>query len=195
MKQRIVIGIDEVGRGALAGPVVLAAVALTGRVRWVHPVLGRIRDSKKLTPRRREEWFRHLAGHPRFTWRVASVGPKVIDRINIARAAERGALRLVKRRWPGRKFFVWLDGGLPLPCAIPHRTVIKGDEKIPLIAAASIIAKVSRDRMMTRLTKKHPIYCFHIHKGYGTRLHKEAIAEFGPCEAHRRSFLAERLKS
>ncbi len=92
MKKRITIGIDEVGRGALAGPVVLSAVCREGRIRWSHPTLGRIRDSKKLTPRRRELWFPHLPSHPALHWRVTRVGPAVIDRINISAAANRGAM-------------------------------------------------------------------------------------------------------
>lgn len=193
MKKRITIGIDEVGRGALAGPVVLAAVVLTGRVRWQHPKLGRIRDSKKLTPKRREIWCAHLKSHPNVRWAVARVGHGVIDRINIARAANCGAFRLARRMtndFGAGPHFFWLDGGLVLPDEIPHQTVIKGDEKIPIIAAASIIAKVSRDRMMTRLSKKFPAYGFQAHKGYGTKFHKAAIAARGPSKIHRRTFLA-----
>ena len=114
--KRITIGIDEVGRGALAGPVVLAAVALTGRISWRHPKIGRIRDSKKLTPKRREEWSRYLTGHPALTWRVARVGPPIIDRINITRAANLAAYRLVRSTAPpGGAAYVWLDGGLAPP--------------------------------------------------------------------------------
>ena len=188
MRKRLTIGIDEVGRGALAGPVVLAAVALAGRISWRHPQLGRIRDSKKLTPRRREEWSRYLIGHPAFLWRVARIGPAVIDRINIARAANRAAYRLVRRSAPANNAFVWLDGGLALPPHVPHRTLIKGDERKPLIAAASIIAKVWRDRHMARLASSLPMYGFEIHKGYGTRRHREMLKRHGLSPIHRRSF-------
>ncbi|MEK9148161.1 MAG: ribonuclease HII [Patescibacteria group bacterium] len=189
MKKRITIGIDEVGRGALAGPVVLAAVLCRRRIRWVHPKLGRIRDSKKLTPRRREIWSHYLRNHAVLEWWIARVSPQVIDRINIARAADRGAHRLVNRIRPRNPFWVWLDGGLRLPAHIPHRSVTRGDELIPLIAAASIIAKVWRDRMMTRLDRAFPAYGFSIHKGYGTRFHQRMIRRHGPSAIHRRSFI------
>ena len=189
MKKPITIGIDEVGRGALAGPVVLSAVLLRGPVRWWRPELGRIRDCKKLTPLRREAWFRYLATHPRLTWRLTRVSPAVIDRINIARAANRGARRLVHYLAPLRgKYRVLLDGGLILPQTLPHRTIVKGDERVPLIAAASIIAKVSRDRLMTRLGRKFPDYGFPIHKGYGTLFHRRMIRRHGPSAVHRKTF-------
>ncbi len=216
--KRLAIGIDEVGRGALAGPVVLAAVTISGRISWRHPALGRIRDSKKLTPRRREAWFLHLTKHPALEWRVSRVTPRVIDRINIARAANLAAHRLVKRLSTNNesrtnirivrrgspqvrifakdspfvdepRYFVFLDGGLKLPASLPHRTITKGDERLPIIAAASIMAKVWRDRLMTRRSVEFPAYGFHIHKGYGTRAHRRAIRRHGPSAIHRRSFL------
>lgn len=193
IKNRLTIGIDEVGRGALAGPVVLAAVAFYGRVNWVHPKLGRIRDSKKLTAKRREAWSRYLLAHPKLNACVTRVSPGVIDKINISQAANRGAFRLIKKISEGTEgdsnFFAWLDGGLVLPASVPHKTVIKGDERIPLIAAASIIAKVARDRMMVRLGQKFPDYDFAKHKGYGTKAHRRKILQHGNSEAHRKSFV------
>lgn len=188
MKKVITIGIDEVGRGALAGPVVLAAVALVGRISWRHPELGRIRDSKKLTPRRREKWSRYLIGHPALSWRVARVGPVMIDCINIARAADLAAYRLVRRSAPANNAFVWLDGGLALPPHVRHRALIRGDERKPLIAAASIIAKVWRDRHMARLATDFPAYGFEVHKGYGTRHHRRMLKRHGLSAIHRRTF-------
>lgn len=191
---RITIGIDEVGRGSLAGPVVLAAVLCVKPIRWVHPELGSIRDSKRLTPRMREMWFHYLVEHPRIEWRVARVGHAVIDRINISQAANHGAHRLVKHfaiRHKPFAAFVWLDGGLVLPGYIPHRSVIKGDEYLPIVAAASIIAKVWRDRLMTRLARQFPDYGFERHKGYGTRFHFECLRRAGPSAIHRRSFLTK----
>ena len=188
---RILVGIDEVGRGALAGPVVLAAVLVVGRVRWTHPKFGRIRDSKKLTPKLREEWFGYLANHPSLEWKICRVGPAVIDRINITRAANLAALRLAAgMTWRNinRKLFFWLDGGLSLPQNIAHRSLIKGDERMPIIAAASIVAKVSRDRYMRRLAKFFPNYGFDIHKGYGTRLHGRMLKRYGLSPVHRRTF-------
>lgn len=182
------IGIDEVGRGALAGPVVLAAVMTRRRVRWVHPRLGRIRDSKKLTPRQREAWFGYLTTHPSVAWRVARISPAVIDRINIARAANLAAYRLVRRTAPAEGAFVWLDGGLALPSHVRHCALIRGDERLPMIAAASIIAKVWRDRLMRRLAAKLPAYGFEIHKGYATPYHRRMLKRHGPSTIHRRSF-------
>jgi ribonuclease HII len=191
MKKPITIGIDEVGRGALAGPVVLSAVRREGRVRWLHPTLGRIRDSKKLSPRQRERWFQYLTAHPAIRWRVTRVGPAVIDRINISAAANRGAARLAEKMVPrgATPCFIWLDGGLVLPAAIPHRAVIKGDERLPIIAAASIIAKVWRDRLMVSLANEFPEYGFEVHKGYGTLLHRKRIRRHGPSVVHRKTFI------
>ncbi len=194
---RYVIGIDEVGRGPLAGPVVVAGVKVELGIRNQElGLLKGIKDSKKLSPKKREQWFRILTRRPEIRWAVAIVRPRTIDRINIARAADLGALRVFSSlstspfggdtsEW---RFRVLLDGGLRLPARIPHEVIIKGDEKIPLIAAASVIAKVTRDRIMVRLHKKYPQYGFDRHKGYGTRTHREMIARFGRSEIHRMSF-------
>lgn len=189
MGKVITIGIDEVGRGALAGPVVLAAVTCWRRISWIHPELGRIRDSKRLTPRRRELWCRYLTAHPGIRWRVARVGPRVIDRINISQAANLAAARLVRSMANGSSSFVWLDGGLALPAKIRHRALEKGDERKAIIAAASIIAKVWRDRHMIRLAKHYPAYGFPAHKGYATRLHIARLLRRGPSSCHRQTFL------
>lgn len=214
---KIIIGIDEVGRGALAGPVVLAAVTLKGRVRWHHPRLGRIRDSKKLTPKMRELWFIYLTEHPSLQWKVTRVSPRIIDRINITQAANRGALRLWRRLSSTNnesttniritnshrirkletnspfddtsRCFVVLDGGLKLPPQIPHKAYIKGDERFPVVAAASIIAKVCRDRAMRRMSRRIPNYGFEIHKGYGTKAHYAALNKNGRSPIHRLSFM------
>ena len=189
MQKKVPIGIDEVGRGALAGPVVLAAVTSRRRISWTHRQLGRIRDSKKLTARGREAWFRHLTSHSALDWRVARVSPAVIDRMNISKAANLTAYRLVKRVMISRQsVFAWLDGGLELPEHVPHKALIRGDERVPLIAAASIIAKVWRDRFMTRLAAELPHYNFGVHKGYGTRSHRRMLKRHGLSPIHRRTF-------
>lgn len=202
---KYLIGIDEAGRGPLAGPVAVAGVRIKDKgQRTPHQnkfgagqvkILRGIKDSKKLTAKQREEWFRILTDHPKIEWAVARVWPKVIDRINIAQAANLGARRVHrrlsldgKRLSLGRTTFAVLDGSLYLPAYIPHETIIKGDEKIPVIAAASIIAKVTRDRTMLRLHKKYPQYGFDMHKGYGTKLHRMALRRFGHSEIHRKSF-------
>lgn len=180
------IGIDEAGRGPLAGP-----VAVGGVLAWRKSALralGGIRDSKKLTPEARERWFRILTVHPDFTCAVAMISPSVIDRINIRNATLLGAYRVYRKLAVDVPYAALLDGGLFLPGGIMQETIIRGDEKVPLIAAASIIAKVRRDRLMTRTHKKYPQYRFDLHKGYSTVLHRAMIQEFGRCEAHRKSF-------
>ncbi|HVN26777.1 MAG TPA: ribonuclease HII [Candidatus Paceibacterota bacterium] len=197
---RQVIGIDEVGRGCLAGPVVVVAALVTGRVG--DAALGPLRDSKKLTRLQREAWFDHLTKSPRVRFALARVYPRQIEKRNISRAAnvaaQRAYERLAARERAGRRARVFLDGGLYIGSRSAQpahaKTVIKGDEKIPAVAVASIIAKVSRDRFMARLGKKFPAYGFEIHKGYGTAAHRKAIRENGPTPAHRLTFLAQNVQ-
>jgi len=243
-KKRYIIGIDEVGRGALAGPVTVAAVILSKnfpiKIR-VNPLLIlknknprlsasiKLRDSKKLSPRQRELWFEYIKTQinvdknadkrrknisvnqrnnqhkSAICYATASVSPKVIDRINISNAANLAATRafnkLIRKQGirasiHGSKVF--LDGGLYLnknSIRINQQnqyksvsTIIKGDEKIPAIMLASIVAKVTRDRMMVKLHKKYPKYVFDRHKGYGTKKHIKAIKKYGPSPIHRKSF-------
>ena len=184
---RLLLGIDEAGRGPLAGPVVVAGILYIGITKTI-PCLGRIQDSKKLTAIQRERWYQILQTDQNFRFAVARIYPKTIDRINILRAARLGAWRVYQRLAPDGAAHALLDGSLILPPHISQETIIKGDEKIPLISAASIIAKVTRDRIMFRLHKKYPAYRFDLHKGYGTKLHRDMIQKFGRCELHRRSF-------
>lgn len=205
--QAFVIGIDEVGRGPFAGPVVVGGIKIVTRNRrQATRILRGIRDSKKLSAKQRELWFAKLTAHREIAWAVARVYPKTIDRINISRAANLGALRVYRAlsmnnksvanerigKFARNSLFVdaeaLLDGGLRLPNHIRYKTIIKGDEKIPVIAAASIVAKVTRDRIMTRLHKKYPKYRFDIHKGYGTALHRAMIKKYGRSKIHRKSF-------
>lgn len=191
---KTIIGIDEVGRGALAGPLVLAGIATHHPFHYQKRALGPIKDSKKLTAQKRVAWLEHFRGRPEIRRAVTRICPRVIDRVNISRAASIGARRLFKKLAPARGgVFVYLDGGLEFPETIPHRTIIKGDEKIKIIAAASIVAKVARDRIMVRLHKKDPRYDFHIHKGYGTKLHRQKMRQFGYSDFHRRSFAFKAL--
>ena len=183
-----IIGIDEAGRGPLAGPVVVAGVKIRS-AKTAKRLFAGIRDSKRLSPKKREEWFLRLTRHSFIEYAVARVGNHVIDRVNITRAANIAAARVYRRlsSEKGRVFAV-LDGGLYLPDSIPQKTIIKGDEKIPVIAAASVIAKVTRDRIMVRLYKKFPRYRFDLHKGYGTRFHRRILRSIGRSEVHRASF-------
>jgi ribonuclease HII len=188
MGKMLIGGIDEAGRGPLAGPIAVGLVVAPKGFRFWTQKLGKIRDSKQLSAKKREEWFSYLRGHPELVCRCAFVAPGVIDRINIYQAALRAAARLYRNCKPS-PHFVWLDGSLGLPLPIPHRVVIRGDERIPVVAAASIIAKVSRDRYMVRMAKKYPAYNFERHKGYGSRLHIETIKQVGPSPIHRESFI------
>ncbi len=193
-----ILGIDEAGRGPLAGPVVVAGIKIKSKINLRPELRSRenqkskfwedIRDSKKLSAKKREEWFKLLTSHPEIEWAAAKVWPKTIDRINIARAANLGARRVYAKLAGDEMPFALLDGSLYLSAVTPYKTIIKGDEKIPVISAASIIAKVIRDSTMRRLHKKYPQYGFDRHKGYGTKLHRKMIKKFGRSEAHRISF-------
>jgi len=200
---KIVVGIDEAGRGPLAGPITAAALAVIGPISNFKFLISKqqrnlkfLKDSKKLTSKRREEFYGILTRHPRIRWAAASVGPATIDRINVARAANLAARRaferLVVKMGNSRSYFktfVLLDGRLSFKSEFPQETVIKGDEKIWSIAAASVIAKVARDRKMRRLARKFPAYGLEIHKGYGTRMHYQKLRKHGPSEIHRKTFL------
>ncbi len=203
--KKYIIGIDEVGRGPLAGPVTVAAVALprnwkmgNGKWKMGFRKLPPLRDSKKLSPKKREEWFKYIKNHPKIHYAVASVPPKTIDKINISQAANLAATKaflklitqLPKSQIPQTKIF--LDGGLHLKSLtfnLKPRTLIKGDEKIPAISLASIIAKVTRDKYMKKIHKRHPAYNFDKHKGYGTKLHIKKIKKNGTSPIHRHTFL------
>jgi ribonuclease HII len=201
MKPDWVIGIDEVGRGSLAGPVVVCAAAIPKNFRYsLKDVPCKLRDSKRLTPKQRQAWFKYLTQHPALCYSIARVYPRGIEKLNIASAANLAALRALRRLvsalcvspFSPRISRILLDGGLylggvgKLPGAT---TVIRGDEKYSAVKIASIIAKVSRDRLMARLAKKYPAYGFEIHKGYGTQVHLAAIRRCGPSPIHRLTFL------
>jgi len=186
-RMNYLIGIDEAGRGPLAGPVVVAGVLMSPRL--AGRVLAGIKDSKQLSAKQREEWFDFLTSHSGIQWAVSRISPAVIDRINIYQASHVGARRVYSRlSLESGRTYALLDGSLHLPPGISHETIIRGDELIPIISAASIIAKVTRDRIMIRLHKKYPAYHFDLHKGYSTKLHREMIRELGQCEVHRKSF-------
>lgn len=176
-----VAGIDEAGRGPLAGPVVAAAVVFAPDA-WIEGV----DDSKKLASRRREELF-DLIRSRALSIGVGIVPNAVIDEINIHQATLRAMEEAVRdlSLIPGH---LLIDGPHFRMNAIPYTTVIDGDARCFTIAAASIIAKVTRDRIMRELDDRYPHYGFAKHKGYGTKEHLEAIRKFGPCEIHRRSF-------
>jgi ribonuclease HII len=177
-----IAGIDEAGRGALAGPVVAAAVVLPEKFRH-----RRLNDSKQLAPELREQIYSDLVSNPEVRWTVGIIDSVEIDRINILRASHR-AMRLAITGLIDPPEHVLIDGLPVIPFPLPQTAIIEGDCISLTIAAASVIAKVTRDRMMRDFCAQFPQYCFGQHKGYGTELHLLKLHEFGPCPIHRRSF-------
>lgn len=183
---RAVAGVDEAGRGPLAGPVYAAAVILPKDV-----IIKGINDSKKLSEKKREELFEEIT-EKAIAYNICSVDEKRIDEINILNAtyeAMNGAVNGLSTA----PDFVLIDGNRIGGMETPHETVVKGDSKSISIAAASILAKVSRDRFICQMAEKYPEYGFEKHKGYGTKAHNEAILKYGPCPIHRRTFLRKLL--
>jgi len=179
----LVAGIDEAGRGPLAGPVVAAAVILPERFRH-----AKLNDSKQLTHLQRERIYEELVASSEICWAVAVVEVEDIDRINILRASHEAMRRAVLALVTAPDH-VLIDG-LPVhPFPIPQTALVGGDGLSFSIAAASVLAKVTRDRIMVEMDALHPEYGFAQHKGYGTALHLDRLRTHGPCPIHRRSFL------
>jgi len=197
MRVKYVIGVDEVGRGPLAGPVVLAAAYIPLGTRITNHKLGKLKDSKKLSAKKREKWLEYFKVHPQVKFALARVNPRSIERLNISRAANlaayRACVRLVREnnlKWG--EFTIYLDGGLyPRSgrVSLISKTIVRGDEKITAIKIASILAKIQRDNFMKKMSKKYPQYGFEEHKGYGTKKHRKAIKIHGPSKIHRLTFL------
>ena len=189
---RFMLGVDEAGRGPLAGPVAVGVVAVPEGFDVAREFPG-VADSKKLSENKREEIFKMLKtrvakGDARFT--VEFENEKVIDEEGIATAVHRALWRGVNSLAPDSSLVhVLLDGSLKAPPEYSQETIINGDELVPLISLASIVAKVTRDRLMINLAKKYPEYSFEKHKGYGTKLHYEMLKKHGLCDIHRRSFI------
>lgn len=177
-----VAGIDEAGRGPLAGPVSVAAVILPED--FEHPVLN---DSKQLTEKKRELLYEELTHDPRIRWHAEMIEAGDIDRLNILQATWLGMRRCAQALNP-RPDAVLIDGRPVRDFPIHQIALVKGDSLSHSIAAASIIAKVRRDRLMIELAVKYPGYGFEIHKGYPTPAHQAALRRLGPCPEHRRSF-------
>ncbi|NQU17915.1 MAG: ribonuclease HII [Candidatus Saganbacteria bacterium] len=176
---RLVAGVDEAGRGPLAGPVVAAAVILPQKILGVN-------DSKLLSSAARENIFQIIQKEA-ISIGIGIVSHKLIDRINIHRAT----LRAMEQAVMDLEFYpdyLLIDGKFTIDCDFPQTAMVAGDRRCCSIAAASIVAKVTRDRIMLRYHKKFPHYEFHRHKGYGTRLHFERLFKHGPSPIHRRSF-------
>jgi ribonuclease HII len=203
-----IVGIDEVGRGAVAGPLVVGA-SLGYWDKENKTFLKGIRDSKKLTPKQREDWFlKFKKGEIKFY--TSEISNKLIDKNGMGWALKKAVANVLKKilrrssimksesrpqRASGKKIpdMVYLDGGLHAPEKYKQKTIIRGDDKIPMISAASVYAKVYRDRLMIRMDRKYP-YDFKIHKGYGTKAHFDKIRGKGISTIHRKTFLKNMSK-
>ena len=179
-----VCGIDEAGRGPLAGPVYAAAVWLPEGL-----VIDGLNDSKKLSEKKREALFDVIKENA-VAYGIGFADEKEIDEINILQATYL-AMRRAYDNMQKACDYVLIDGNRMPPMPVPGETIVKGDAKSPSIAAASILAKVSRDRVMLEYAKQYPGYHFEKHKGYGTKLHYAMLDQYGPCPEHRQSFLVK----
>ncbi|HEY5649472.1 MAG TPA: ribonuclease HII [Nitrospiria bacterium] len=183
-----VAGIDEAGRGPLAGPVVAAAVIFPHG----ESIEG-LRDSKKLTPRSRERYFKKIH-EAALSVGIGIVDEDLIDRVNILQGTRIAMIRAIENLSVVPDYL--LVDGMPLPeSPLPQRALIKGDDLSQSIAAASVIAKVTRDGLMREYHERYPRYNFSSNKGYGTAEHLRALDQFGPCPIHRRSFAPVRVRS
>ncbi len=178
----LICGVDEAGRGPLAGPVYAAAVILPRDI-----VIDGLNDSKKLTEKKREALFDVITERV-LSCGIASASVEEIEELNILNATFLAMNRAIAKLDPTPELAL-IDGNRSTSIAMPSRCIVKGDSRCADIAAASILAKVSRDRYMLTLAEKYPQYHFEQHKGYGTKLHYEALREYGPSPEHRLSFL------
>ncbi len=184
-----IIGVDEAGRGPLAGPVSVGAVALPVHLNEWN-VWNGLKDSKQLSEKKRDEWFLRIATEG-VRHSVALVSAPVIDRAGIVSAVKSAAVQAVDMlHLSPQEAKVLLDKNICLPDVWEQEEFIKGDERIPAIALASIVAKVTRDRYMRALAETFPQYGFERHKGYGTKAHYAALKKYGLSSAHRRTFLS-----
>ena len=186
---REIAGVDEAGRGPLAGPVVAAAVVLPEE--WLRDglpgELEGLNDSKQLTPSQRERFFEILLRRKEVRFGLASINSEIVDGLNILRATHRAMGEALQQLQPAPAH-VLVDGLRVKSLIFPQTPIVKGDAKSYSIAAASVLAKVTRDRVMTEYHQQWPAYGFAEHKGYGTPQHLLALAAHGPCPIHRRSF-------
>ncbi len=178
----LICGVDEAGRGPLAGPVCAAAVILPP-----YLSIEGLNDSKKLSDRKRRELYDVITAQA-VAYGIAFADEKEIDEINILQATSCAMERAIQKL-EVRPQLALIDGNRARDFGLPVRTIVKGDSLSASIAAASILAKVTRDRLMEQQALLYPQYGFEVHKGYGTKRHYEALREYGPCPIHRRSFL------
>lgn len=180
---RLIAGIDEAGRGPLAGPVTVAVCIMPLDA---DKIIDGVNDSKKLTPRKREELYDKII-NTATAYNIVNIGEKVIDEINILNATKLGMKKCLENI-DVTPDYVLIDA-VKIDSEIPYSAIIHGDALSYSIACASILAKVSRDRLMTTLDEKYQGYGFAKHKGYGTKMHVEKLKELGPCDIHRKSFI------
>ena len=188
---KYVVGIDEAGRGPLAGPVAAGAVLILEKDFKEAKKIKSVKDSKKLKEGKRKEVYLNLVKNKKVKWGIGMVSEKTIDRINILEATKLAMIKAVKNLEKKNKIkidFLLLDGRMKLDLKVNQKSIVKGDDKVFSISAASIIAKVKRDKLMERYDKKYPQYNFKKHKGYGTKEHLEKIKKNGACKIHRKSF-------
>lgn len=179
---RVICGVDEAGRGPLAGPVCAAAVILPEGLE-----IPGLTDSKKLTDKKRRELFPLIREHA-IAYGIGMASQQEIDEINILQATFL-AMKRALSQLSVQPDLALIDGNRETDFGLPVKTVVKGDSLSANIAAASILAKVTRDDLMLEMAKTYPQYGFDVHKGYGTKAHYAALREFGPCEIHRMTFL------
>ena len=182
MDKGVICGVDEAGRGPLAGPVCAAAVILPP-----HTEIPGLNDSKKLSDKRRRELF-PVIQEKTIAYGIAFATEREIDELNILQATFL-AMRRAIDQLEGKADFALIDGNRETDFGLPVMTVVKGDSRSANIAAASILAKVTRDAYMEKLAREYPEYGFEVHKGYGTKRHYEALREYGTSPVHRKSFL------
>jgi len=190
MVGELLIGVDEAGRGPLAGPVAVGIIAVSPGFDVLREFPG-VKDSKLLNAQKRELLFREVErrialGDLRCSVRLS--GSSYIDRFGITRAVRRGIWSGVRSLGEASQTVVLLDGLLRAPPEYAQRTVTGGDRRVPVISLASVMAKVTRDRLMERMALQYPEYGFEQHKGYGTDIHRRAIRRHGLCDIHRKSF-------
>lgn len=192
---RLIYAVDEVGMGCLAGPVVVCAVTMTNSFyNKHHKKLHGVRDSKLLQAKQRERFSAELLKEKDLVYSLAYAHPKTIDKLNIYQASRVAMNQAIKKIRPNLdlKTMLLIDGNKKIPGYKGEQmAIVKGDRRVFAIACASIIAKVYRDKMMTRYAKKYPGYGFEKHKGYGTKMHQVRLASLGSCAIHRRSFRLE----
>ncbi len=186
-----VIGIDEAGRGPLAGPVSAGAVFIMPKDFKSLKKYQLIKDSKLLSEKQREEAYNQIISDKRFHWSVALVSEKKIDQINILNATKEAMIKAVKKLEKKEKIkadFLILDGKMKINISRNQESIISADRKVFSVSAASIVAKVTRDKLMIKYDKLYPQYNFKKHKGYGTKEHLKNIEKYGPCKLHRKTF-------